>query len=258
MYRCVATSLRAFVQQLGVNYVSRGYFLYATGEIPKGKDPRFTDAWFHQLYRFHTFDKHGREQLKAENYARMQYLRYGHRFVLLSTLGKNDLFWREEGGRIQDARRKAIRCGPYSLKYRVPGFDEAGAPDVGELLLAEEEWDEPAFISKGHLSVRMTEEHYRQMKERFSKLARKLPREKLIEEFRKYCYQPYRPVVEQWYNIVREVNRQRRRAGFRDEIGYKVLRHTLRRVKGRLTEPAFENERELLLFSRKWEQRRAA
>ena len=43
-YRCEATSVAGFVQQLAVAYVGRGYFFYVTGEIPERKDPRAVDA----------------------------------------------------------------------------------------------------------------------------------------------------------------------------------------------------------------------
>ena len=35
-YRCVATSLEGFIQQLAVSYVGKGYFYYATGRVPNG------------------------------------------------------------------------------------------------------------------------------------------------------------------------------------------------------------------------------
>jgi len=38
-YRCVATSLAGFLQQLTVSYLSHGYWFYVTGCIPDGKDP---------------------------------------------------------------------------------------------------------------------------------------------------------------------------------------------------------------------------
>ena len=43
-YRCEATTLEGFVQQLAVGYVSRGYWFYVTGFIPAGKDPHDVDG----------------------------------------------------------------------------------------------------------------------------------------------------------------------------------------------------------------------
>ena len=42
-YRCEATSVAGFVQQLAVAYVGRGYFFYIVGEIPERKDPHAVD-----------------------------------------------------------------------------------------------------------------------------------------------------------------------------------------------------------------------
>ena len=48
-YRCEATSVAGFVQQLAVAYVGRGYIFYVTGEIPEKKDPRVVDAKLVQM-----------------------------------------------------------------------------------------------------------------------------------------------------------------------------------------------------------------
>jgi len=42
-YRCVATSVAGFVQQLAVAYVAHGYWFYVTGRVPEGKDPADVD-----------------------------------------------------------------------------------------------------------------------------------------------------------------------------------------------------------------------
>ena len=42
-YRCVATSVAGFVQQLAVAYVAHGYWFYVTGWIPQGKPPEAID-----------------------------------------------------------------------------------------------------------------------------------------------------------------------------------------------------------------------
>ena len=50
MYRCVATSIEGFVQQLAVGYVTHGYWFYVSGWIPEGKDPLKTDAKLIERY----------------------------------------------------------------------------------------------------------------------------------------------------------------------------------------------------------------
>src|SRR5689334_3894196 len=42
-YRCEATSVAGFIQQLAVGYVARGYVFYVVGRVPEEKDPRRLD-----------------------------------------------------------------------------------------------------------------------------------------------------------------------------------------------------------------------
>jgi glycosyltransferase involved in cell wall biosynthesis len=42
-YRCEATSVEGFVQQVAVQYLRHGYWFYVSGRIPAGKDPRGVD-----------------------------------------------------------------------------------------------------------------------------------------------------------------------------------------------------------------------
>ena len=42
-YRCVATSVAGFVQQLAVSYVAHGYYFYVKGWIPERKTPARID-----------------------------------------------------------------------------------------------------------------------------------------------------------------------------------------------------------------------
>ena len=48
MYRCVAQSVEAFVQQLAVAYISRGYWFYVTGRVPDRKNPALIEAMWRQ------------------------------------------------------------------------------------------------------------------------------------------------------------------------------------------------------------------
>ena len=43
-YRCVATSVEGFVQQVAVQYLRHGYWFYVAGQIPEGKDSAAVDA----------------------------------------------------------------------------------------------------------------------------------------------------------------------------------------------------------------------
>ena len=39
-YRCEASTLEGFIQQLAVAYLSHGYYFYICGTVPEGKDPK--------------------------------------------------------------------------------------------------------------------------------------------------------------------------------------------------------------------------
>src|SRR5437016_1351411 len=115
-YRCEATSVAGFIQQLAVSYVGRGYFFYVTGEIPERKDPRAVDEKLIAKYGL-AIGKTSRARRKAAGFANVQYLRYRRIFVLLATPGKH-AFFEEEREFIRDARKAPIKFGGYSISYR--------------------------------------------------------------------------------------------------------------------------------------------
>lgn len=51
VYRCRATSLEGFIQQLAVSYVARGYWFYVKGWIPHSKAPEAIDGKLMNLHR---------------------------------------------------------------------------------------------------------------------------------------------------------------------------------------------------------------
>jgi hypothetical protein len=115
-YRCEATSVAAFVQQLSVAYIGRGYLFYVGGDIPEGKDPRSADRKPIAKYGI-GIGKTARARRKAAGLANVQYLRYVRFFVLLATHGKH-VFFEEERKFIPDAREAAIKFGGYAVSYR--------------------------------------------------------------------------------------------------------------------------------------------
>src|SRR5712692_5511800 len=110
-YRCEATSVVGFVQQLAVAYVGRGYFFYVTGQIPEGKDPRAVDAKLIAKYGL-AIGKTARARRKAAGLANVQYVRCRHAFVLLATRGQHS-FFEEEREFIRDARKVPIKFAGY-------------------------------------------------------------------------------------------------------------------------------------------------
>src|SRR3954463_15579288 len=104
-YRCVATSLEGFVQQLAVAYIAHGYYFYVTGFVPEGKDPEAIDRKLLDKYGIR-LSKFSRYRRKALGQASIQYLRFERFFVLIATHGKHLFFLDDkeggEGERIKD------------------------------------------------------------------------------------------------------------------------------------------------------------
>ena len=101
-YRCEATSVEGFVQQLAVGYMARGYYFYVQGEVPEGKDLRRLDEKLISKYGV-ALGKGARCRRKALGMANVQYLRYGKTFILIATPGRHEFFL-EESGQVRDAR----------------------------------------------------------------------------------------------------------------------------------------------------------
>ena len=182
-YRCDATSVTGFVQQLAVAYVGHGYFFYVTGEIPERKDPRAVDSRIIEKYGI-AIGKTARARRKAAGFANLQYLRFRRRFVLLATRGQHR-FFEEEGKFIRDLREVPIKFAGYAVSYR-----------------------------SGHPHVRIEQRQYLELKAFLSDLAVHRPQEWFEEEFRRLPFEPYAPIRSQLFGILREVNRRRMLARF--------------------------------------------
>ena len=183
MYRCEATSVEGFVQQLAVSYLGNGYWFYVVGEIPEGKDPRRVDEKLVTRYQI-DLSKWARARRKRAGLANLQYLRYGRLFVLLATHGAH-AFFEEEASSIRDARKTPIRFRGYSISYR-----------------------------NGHPHVRIEQEEYKRLKAYFLELALHRSAERLGSELARLPFEPYAPVRVQLLAVLRSINRERRRAGF--------------------------------------------
>jgi hypothetical protein len=198
-YRCEATSVAGFVQQLAVAYVGRGYWFYVTGEIPERKDPHAVDEKLIAKYGL-SIGKATRARRKALGFANVQYLRHGRFFVLLGTPGKHP-FFEEEHEFIRDARKVPIKFGGYAISYRA-----------------------------GHPHVRIEQGRYLGLKAYFSELASHWKKANLEEEFRRLRFEPYAPVRSQLHGLLRVVNRRRELAGYElvSATCIRVRRHTVK------------------------------
>ncbi len=196
-YRCVATSVEGFVQQLAVAYITHGYWFYVAGEIPEGKDPAAVDAKLIERYGI-AITKWARCRRKKQGLANMQYLRHERFLVLLATKGRHEFFERERAS-LRDVRRVPIKCAGYSIGCR-RGRD-----------------------GRWHASVRMDAAFFRGIQNIVLDLASRCPARELAAALSSLPFEPYAPVRRQALRIVRQVNRQRQIAG-REGIPFDVLR----------------------------------
>lgn len=185
MYRCEATSVEGFVQQLAVSYVGNGYWFYVAGSVPEGKDPRIVDAKLIEKYQIDV-SKWTRARRKRAGLASIQYLRFDRFFVLLVTSGEHS-FFREEAG-IRDIRRIPIRFAGYSMSYR-KGRD-----------------------GKWHPSVRIDALEFQHLKRELLDRSLSGSVEGLAARIGRLGYAPYAPVRDQYRSLVRAINNRRQLA----------------------------------------------
>jgi hypothetical protein len=183
-YRCVATSLEGFVQQLAVCYVGRGYWHYVTGRVPAGKDAAAIDAKLVEKYGI-SVPKWTRSRRRRQGRAGMQYLRFDDFFILLATAGEHR-FFAEEGRNIKDARLVPIVYGGYSVGIR-----------------------------GGRVHVRMSDRAYADLRAYFQDIAVHRSVEELVGEFYGAPFEPYGPVKSQMFSILGLVNGVRKHAGLK-------------------------------------------
>lgn len=196
-YRCEATSIAGFIQQLAVAYVGHGYWFYVRGEIPERKDPPAVDQRIIEKYGI-ALGKTTRARRKAAGLANLQYLRFGRVFVLIATHGRH-AFFEQERKFIRDVRQVPIKFAGYSISYR-----------------------------SGHPHVRIEQRRYLELKAYFADVAIHRTKERLEAELARLKYEPYAPVRSQLFNIIRSINRQRDLAQY-ERISPACLR-TRRRI----------------------------
>jgi hypothetical protein len=181
-YRCEATSLEGFLQQLAVCYVGRGYCFYVTGFIPLDKDPESVDRKLIDHYGI-AISKWARARRKQSGTASIQYIRFRRFFVLLATQGTHRFFI-DEAPNIRDVRRAPITFSGYSLSSR-----------------------------QGRPHVRIDREEYLRIKAYFVEISRKSSVQRIQAELAGLPFEPYAPVRRQYLAFIRAVNRARIESG---------------------------------------------
>ena len=222
-YRCVATSVAGFVQQLASCYQPHGYWFYVSGRIPPGKEAKAVDEKLIEKYRI-DISRSSRARWKAASMANVHYLRYEDQFLLLATHGHHP-FFDAEAQNIRDARRVPIKFAGYSIS--VAKGDYKPKRLTNGALVHDNKW---------HARVQISKDRYRDLKAYLLDIAPHRSAEYLAAEL--YCvpFEPYAPVRQQLLLLIRHINRRRESARL-EPIHFSVLRYRRRIV--RPFEPPF-------------------
>lgn len=202
-YRCEATSVEGFIQQLAVSYLRNGYWFYVTGQIPDHKNPNAVDAKLIAKYDI-DISKWARLRRKRLGWANMQYIRHDRFFVLLATRGQHK-FFKAELGMIRDARRYPIHYAGYSMSFR-----------------------------GGHSHVRIGRVAYHDVRAQLESIALDKCAQRHFDTIAVARFAPYAPVKRQVLNLLRQVNRRRSVAGMTPlELAMIQTRRTIQRPFGK-------------------------
>ena len=193
-YRCEAKTAGGFVQQLAVCYIGRKYYHYVMGHIPSEKDPRETDKRILEKYDI-AVSKHVNYKRRKAGLASVQYLRFDRTFIIVATKGHHEF----KAAEIASLRNAKLE--PIQFKF---------ADSHGELQV-------PAAYSIGvsneHPSVRIARSTFAELKVYFEAIATKRTLAQMFAEFSALPYEPYSPVLDQLFELLRAVNRKREQAG---------------------------------------------
>jgi hypothetical protein len=195
-YRAVVTSVEGFVQQIACCYLRHGYWFYVQGRVPGDKNPAAVDAKLIDKYGIDVSES-TRARRKRLGRANLQYLRHERAFVLLATKGEHE-FFHAEAQSLRDMRHVPLKYGGYAISYRRGGRTREGEPD-----------------GKLHAHVEIERRRYLLMKARVLELATHRSAETLAMAFYRFPFEPYAPIRRQMLNLLRAVNRARKRAGYR-------------------------------------------
>jgi len=186
MYKCDATTVEGFVQQLA-NLVAKGYRYYVLASIPARKELAAVDAKLINLYKL-DLTKSARYRRKLAGRANVAYLRYGQTFVLIGTEGLHRFY--DENSHALDVRREPIRFHGYSI----------GSGKGGD--------------GRFHASVMIHADAFTELLALFTGFAVHRSAETLVREFQSIQFSPFARIRRQYLRLLREVNELRHAAGF--------------------------------------------
>ena len=216
-YRCVATSVAGFVQQLVSCYLPHGYWFYVSGVIPPGKDPADIDEKLLTKYGIGV-SRTSRARRKAVGIANVHYVRYCRRFLLLATHGFHP-FYDDEAKSIRDVRRIPIRFEGYSISVAKGGYLKK--PKEGGLPVRDTKW---------RVRVQIDSEMFKGLKAYFEDIALHRTARQLATELADLPFEPYAPVRRQQLNLIRYINRRRESANLAP-LSFSALRYRRRIVR---------------------------
>ena len=229
-YRCEATSLEGFVQQVAANYLPHGYWFWLSGVVPPKKDPRLVDQNLLAKYGVNV-SRMQRFRRKLTGLGNLHYIRLGRTWLMLGSYGEHPFY--QEHTRVdvdrrtgeekieelfRDVRKSPIQIGGYSIWVKKGDFLKA-LPD------------EPAMLdSKMRVRVLIARKRYYELKAYFLGIACHRSVENLSREFWNVPFEPYAPVRKQLLKILRMVNARREAAGY-EKVPATALRLRRRIVK---------------------------
>jgi hypothetical protein len=217
-YRCEATSLSGFVQQLACNYLPHGYWFWVSGTIPENKDPSTIDQRIVAKYGI-DLSRSARARRKEIGQANLHYLRFERFFLILATHGIHE-FHKVEAQFIRNVtRNQPVQFAGYSISVKQGGYLSSEAPG-----------DEPVADGKLRVRVQIARARYLELLAYFREMAVRLSSEELGKELYKIPFEPYAPVRRQMLRILLTVNKTRKAAGL-EPLLYSVLRYQRRIVK---------------------------
>lgn len=203
-YQYEARSADGFLAQL-IRYINAGHFFYVSGRIPQHKCLCSVDVKLLDRYEI-AMPRWQRARRKQSGIASVHYLRFENFFLLIATHGKHLFFEAHSAKQILDCRRTGIQFEGYSIRR---GYSN--------------------HTKKWHTLVRLDAETYQNLRAYMLEICSRRSKEQMEDEFRSVWFQPYRPVREQLFSILRAVNRQRKACGFA-EIDYRLAIRNRRRI----------------------------
>ncbi len=199
-YRCQATSVEGFVQQLACNYLPHGYWFYAAGWLPAGKDAQTIDKKLIHKYGV-AVSRASRSRRKQAGLANVQYLRFDRFFLLLATHGQHR-FFAEEAAAVRDARRVPIQFAGYSISVKRGQFLRRIVPN------------QPVPVDgRYRVRVRIGRDPFTELKAYFCDRATRDSAEHLAAQLYSLPFEPYAPVRQQVLKLLAIVNKRRKTAG---------------------------------------------